>query len=153
MANYHNKPVEDIASEFGTDANRGLRQDEIQSRIGKYGKNTLVQKKQRSFISMFVAQFKSFLIILLIIAAVISGVMGVKTGEGLLDTYIIAGILLLNAFIGAYQEFKAQKSLESWSGTENQWWSMWKMLSRAIWWSWKSETSSLRTSGSPNHTT
>ena len=113
MANYHNKPVEDIASEFGTDANRGLRQDEIQSRIDKYGKNTLVQKKQRSFISMFVAQFKSFLIILLIIAAVISGVMGVKTGEGLLDTYIIAGILLLNAFIGAYQEFKAQKSLES----------------------------------------
>lgn len=113
MANYHNKPIEDIASEFGTDANRGLRQDEIQSRIGKYGKNTLVQKKQRSFISMFVAQFKSFLIILLIIAAVISGVMGVKTGEGLLDTYIIAGILLLNAFIGAYQEFKAQKSLES----------------------------------------
>ena len=111
MANYHNKPVEDIASEFGTDANRGLRQDEIQSRIDKYGKNTLVQKKQRSFISMFVAQFKSFLIILLIIAAVISGVMGVKTGEGLLDTYIIAGILLLNAFIGAYQEFKAQKSL------------------------------------------
>lgn len=113
MANYHNKPIEDIASEFGTDAKRGLRQDEIQSRIGKYGKNTLVQKKQRSFISMFVAQFKSFLIILLIIAAVISGVMGVKTGEGLLDTYIIAGILLLNAFIGAYQEFKAQKSLES----------------------------------------
>ena len=113
MANYHNKPVEDIASEFGTDANRGLRQDEIQSRIDKYGKNTLVQKKQRSFISMFVAQFKSFLIILLIIAAAISGVMGVKTGEGLLDTYIIAGILLLNAFIGAYQEFKAQKSLES----------------------------------------
>ena len=47
MANYHNKPIEDIASEFGTDANRGLRQDEIQSRIGKYGKNTLVQKKQR----------------------------------------------------------------------------------------------------------
>ena len=127
MANYHNKPVEDIASEFGTDANRGLRQDEIQSRIDKYGKNTLVQKKQRSFISMFVAQFKSFLIILLIIAAVISGVMGVKTGEGLLDTYIIAGILLLNAFIGAYQEFKAQKSLES--------------------------LKKMATSGSPNHTT
>ena len=113
MANYHNRPIEDVTSAFGTDANKGLDRDEIQSRLGKYGRNTLVQKKQRSFISMFIAQFKSFLIILLIIAAVISGVMGIRTGEGLLDTYIIIGILLLNAFIGAYQEFKAQKSLES----------------------------------------
>ena len=113
MANYHNRPIEDISSAFGTDTGKGLNPDEIQSRIEKYGRNTLVQKKQRSFLSMFIAQFKSFLIILLIIAAVISGVMGIKTGEGLLDTYIIIGILLLNAFIGAYQEFKAQKSLES----------------------------------------
>ena len=39
--------------------------------------------------------------------------MGVRTGEGLLDTYIIMGILLLNAFIGAYQEFQAQKSMDA----------------------------------------
>ena len=98
---------------MGTDPVHGLKTNEIGARQEKYGKNTLVQKKNRSFISMFFSQFKSFMIILLIIAAVISGIMGIKTGEGLLDTYIIMGILLLNAFIGAYQEFKAQKSLES----------------------------------------
>ena len=98
---------------MGTDPVHGLKTNEIGARLEKYGKNTLVQKKNRSFISMFFSQFKSFMIILLIIAAVISGIMGIKTGEGLLDTYIIMGILLLNAFIGAYQEFKAQKSLES----------------------------------------
>ena len=97
---------------MGTDPVHGLKTNEIGARLEKYGKNTLVQKKNRSFISMFFSQFKSFMIILLIIAAVISGIMGIKTGEGLLDTYIIMGILLLNAFIGAYQEFKAQKSLE-----------------------------------------
>ena len=113
MANFHNRPVGDIASEFGTDVHKGLKQDEIQSRIEKYGKNTLVQKKQKSFFSMFISQFKSFLIILLIIAAAISAVVGISEGEGLLDTYIIMGILILNAFIGAYQEYKAQKSLES----------------------------------------
>ena len=96
-----------------TDPVHGLKTNEIGARQEKYGKNTLVQKKNRSFISMFFSQFKSFMIILLIIAAIISGIMGIKTGEGLLDTYIIMGILLLNAFIGAYQEFKAQKSLES----------------------------------------
>lgn len=96
-----------------TDAGRGLDPDGIAARIEKYGKNTLVQKKGRPFIVMFLEQFKSFLIILLIIAAVISGVMGVRTGEGLLDTYIIMGILLLNAFIGAYQEYQAQKSMDA----------------------------------------
>ncbi len=113
MKEYYSRSIEEVAQEFGTDASRGLGRDEIGSRIGKYGKNTLVQKKKRPFIAMFLAQFKSFMIILLIIAAIISGIMGFQTKEGLLDTYIIMGILLLNAFIGAYQEFKAQKSLES----------------------------------------
>ena len=115
MKNYYNSTVEEVAKEFGTDAHKGLSKDEIASRTEKYGKNTLVQKKNRTFFVMFLSQFKSFMIILLIIAAIISGVMGmtVNKGEGLLDTYIIMGILLVNAFIGAYQEYKAQKSLES----------------------------------------
>ena len=115
MKNYYNSTVEEVAKEFGTDAHKGLSKDEIASRTEEYGKNTLVQKKNRTFFVMFLSQFKSFMIILLIIAAIISGVMGmtVHKGEGLLDTYIIMGILLVNAFIGAYQEYKAQKSLES----------------------------------------
>ena len=113
MTPFYNQSVEEVAQGLETDPSSGLKPEEIQKRIEKYGKNSLVQKKNRSFLAMFISQFKSFMIILLIIAAVISGVMGVKTGEGLLDTYIIMGILLLNAFIGAYQEMKAQKSLES----------------------------------------
>ena len=113
MEKFYSSPVEEVSREMGTDPVHGLKTNEIGARLEKYGKNTLVQKKNRSFISMFFSQFKSFMIILLIIAAIISGIMGIKTGEGLLDTYIIMGILLLNAFIGAYQEFKAQKSLES----------------------------------------
>ena len=113
MEQFYNRTAENVAKEMGTDRTRGLKKDEIAARLEKYGKNTLVQKKNKPFIVMFFEQFKSFMIILLIIAAIISGVMGIKTGEGLLDTYIIMGILLLNAFIGAYQELKAQKSLES----------------------------------------
>ena len=113
MTPFYNQSIEEVAQGLETDPVSGLKTEEIQKRIEKYGKNSLVQKKNRSFLAMFIAQFKSFMIILLIIAAVISGIMGVKTGEGLLDTYIIMGILLLNAFIGAYQELKAQKSLES----------------------------------------
>lgn len=113
MEQFYNKSIEDVAREMGSDPEKGLKSGEIASRIEKYGKNTLVQKKNKPFMLMFIEQFKSFMIILLIIAAAISGYMGLKTHEGLLDTYIIMGILLLNAIIGAYQEFKAQKSLES----------------------------------------
>lgn len=113
MSQFYNRSVSDVAKSFGTSGTDGLRKEEIPALLGKYGKNTLVQKKGKSFFVMFLSQFKSFMILLLIIAAVISGVMGVRTGEGLLDTYIIMGILLVNAFIGAFQEFRAQKSMES----------------------------------------
>jgi Ca2+-transporting ATPase len=53
------------------------------------------------------------MIIILLIAAVISGVVGVMEGEGLLDTYVILGILIVNAFVGAFQERKAETSLEA----------------------------------------
>ena len=73
MKQYYNHSIEEVSKEFQTDAERGLSPDGIAARIEKYGKNTLVQKKGRPFIVMFLEQFKSFLIILLIIAAVISG--------------------------------------------------------------------------------
>ncbi len=113
MKEFYSKTVEEVKQEFRTDTTSGLNSSEIESRLSEYGPNTLVQKKNTPFIVLFISQFKSFLILLLIIAAIISGVMGMKTGDGLLDTYIIAAILLINAFIGAYQEMQAQKSLES----------------------------------------
>ena len=62
---------------------------------------------------MLLEQFKSFMIIILLIAALISAIVGITEGEGLLDTFIILGILILNAFIGAYQEKKAENSLDA----------------------------------------
>lgn len=62
---------------------------------------------------MFFEEFKSFMIIILLIAAIVSGFIGIINGEGLLDTYIILGILILNALIGAIQEKKAESSLEA----------------------------------------
>src|SRR5690606_38300152 len=58
-------------------------------------------------------QFRSFMIIVLLVAAAVSGVVGVMEGEGLLDTYIIMGILIVNALIGAVQEKRAETSLEA----------------------------------------
>ncbi len=77
------------------------------------GITSLLQNGERALSIIFLEQFKSFMIIILLIAAAISGVVGVMEGEGLLDTYVILGILIVNAFVGAFQERKAETSLEA----------------------------------------
>lgn len=109
----YNQEVEDILAQFNVDVNAGLSAEEVEKRREKYGFNQLETKGQKTFLRMFIAQFKSFMILILLIAAAISGVVGVMEGEGMLDTFVILGILVLNAFVGAYQERKAESSLEA----------------------------------------
>lgn len=105
--------IESLVDQLNTSNETGLTSNEARQRLAEYGSNKLTTKKKKSFLMVFLAQFKSFMIIVLLIAAAISGVVGVMEGEGLLDTFIILGILILNAFIGAFQEKKAESSLEA----------------------------------------
>ena len=113
MIHFYNQSKEEISKSLSVDFKSGLSDEEITERVKIYGTNTLKTKKKKPFIIMFLEQFKSFMIIILIIAAIISGIVGVSQGEGLKDAYIIFIILLVNAFIGAYQEMKAQSSLDA----------------------------------------
>jgi Ca2+-transporting ATPase len=113
MIQFYNQEISEIISGLKTDKAAGLRTDEVKRRLVEYGYNQLASKRRKSFAVMFLEQFKSFMIIILLIAAVISGVVGIIEGEGLLDTYVILGILVLNAFVGAFQEQKAETSLEA----------------------------------------
>lgn len=113
MIKFYDREIGEIISQLRTDKTSGLRTDEVKRRLLEYGYNQLASKRRKSFVVMFLEQFKSFMIIILLIAAAISGVVGVMEGEGLLDTYVILGILVLNAFVGAFQEQKAETSLEA----------------------------------------
>jgi P-type Ca2+ transporter type 2C len=113
MMNFYNQEISEITENLKTSDISGLKTEEVKRRLGVYGFNQLDSKKKKSFLQVFFAQFKSFMIIILLIAAVISGVVGVMEGEGLLDTFVILGILILNAFVGAFQERKAETSLEA----------------------------------------
>lgn len=110
---YYTLSPEQVLTELKTDPKQGLSTIEAKKRLTQYGYNQLESKKGKSFIQKFFSQFKSFMIIILIIAAIISGVVGILENEGLFDTYVILGILILNALIGAYQEHRAESSLEA----------------------------------------
>ena len=110
---WFNKEVKDVEKELKTNFEKGLSDNQVQVNKQKYGENQLQEKKKEPLIKKFIAQFKDFSIIVLIIAAIVSGVVGVAQGEGFTDTIIILIVVLLNAVIGVAQESKAEKSLEA----------------------------------------
>ena len=110
---WFNKTVEEVEKELGTSLNNGLSSEKVQTQREKTGYNELQEKKKDSLFKKFMAQFKDFSIIVLIIAAIVSGIVGVAEGEGITDTVIILIVVLLNAVIGVVQESKAEKSLEA----------------------------------------
>ena len=110
---WFNKTVEEVEKELETNKENGLSSKKIEENRAKYGLNELKEKKKESLLQKFIDQFKDFSIIVLIIAAIVSGVVGVMQGEGFTDTIIILIVVLLNAVIGVAQESKAEKSLEA----------------------------------------
>lgn len=87
-------------------SNNGLSQLEAANRKAKYGLNELVTKKNKPAWVYFFDQFKDFMILILMIAAILSGIMG-----DMVDTIVILIIVLLNALLGFSQEYKAEKSM------------------------------------------
>ncbi|MFA7133125.1 MAG: HAD-IC family P-type ATPase, partial [Bacteroidales bacterium] len=113
MTNFYSKQSEEVLKEMNVSQDMGLSPNDVKIRREKYGLNRIDSQSKKSFILMFLKEFKSFMIIILLIAAIISGVIGIIEGEGLLDSYIILGILVVNALIGAIQQKKAETSLEA----------------------------------------
>ncbi len=113
VKNWFNKSIEETVHDLNTNLENGLDNDSYLKSLSKFGRNELKAKKKKSFFQKFAEQFKDFMIIVLIISAVISGVIGVIEGEGITDSIIILIVVAVNAIIGVLQENKAEKSLEA----------------------------------------
>ena len=111
--NWFNKEISEIEKELKTNIKDGLTEEDVKQKYEEYGMNELKQKKKKSLFVKFLEQFKDFMIIVLIVAAIISGAVGIAEGEGITDTIIILIVVVLNAIIGVIQESKAEKSLEA----------------------------------------
>jgi Ca2+-transporting ATPase len=102
----HTRSVADVAAALATDLQAGLSADEAARRLAHYGPNAIREEGRRGPLRLLLGQFTDFLILVLIGAAVISGLVG-----DLQDTLAIIGIIALNAVIGFVQEFRAERAI------------------------------------------
>ncbi len=105
--NWHAISVEETLKEVESKI-QGLSPENAQQRLAKYGPNELKETKQKSPLEIFLRQFADIMIVVLIAAAVISGLIG-----DIKDTIVIAVIIVLNAIIGFVQEYRAEKAIQS----------------------------------------
>jgi len=99
--NWHNLESTEVIAKTGSSAN-GLTSESVLLKLAEFGPNELQEKKKRPPWILFLNQFKDFMIVVLIAAAVIAGIAGDLT-----DTIIILVIVILNAFVGFVQEYRA----------------------------------------------
>jgi Ca2+-transporting ATPase len=104
---WHQKEINEVIEEL-TSSLQGLSHEEAERRLEKYGPNELKEKERKTPLMMFLDQFKDFMIIVLLCAAIVSGVIGEAS-----DTVAIMVIVFLNAIIGFIQEYRAEKAMEA----------------------------------------
>ena len=104
--------AETVISELSSDAN-GLTEKEAERRLAEHGKNKLAEGKKDSIIKQLLKQLADPMIIILLVAAAISGVLAVTQGESFADVIIILAVVIVNAVLGVYQENKAEKAIEA----------------------------------------
>jgi len=105
---WHVAPPEEIFEALNTDPVKGLSEQEAVQRLERYGPNQLMEQPRPSFWQRLLAQFQSFVIYILIFAAVLSAALG-----DWVETAAIAAIVILNAILGIIQEGKAEEALSA----------------------------------------
>ena len=103
---------EKVLQELKTDRN-GLSPAEAEKRLAENGKNRLEAAKGKSLVRRFFEQLADPMIIILLVAALISGVLAVLEDESFADVIIILAVVIINAVLGVYQESKAEKAIEA----------------------------------------
>jgi P-type Ca2+ transporter type 2C len=103
----YQQPIDQLLAQWRT-SSQGLASAAVSERRRQYGPNELVEKKKKSPLLMFLAQFKDVMILILIAAAVLAGFVG-----DLVDTIAIFVIVVINAVVGFIQEYRAEKAMEA----------------------------------------
>lgn len=105
---WHHHTVSQVCSALGTDTQTGLSSAQAKHHLEQYGPNELARKKGKGIFSMFLDQMKDYMVLILLVASIVSLVVGEIT-----DSLVIIGIVIVNACLGVFQEYRAGKALEA----------------------------------------
>ncbi|MEP9411980.1 MAG: HAD-IC family P-type ATPase [Candidatus Brocadia sp.] len=105
--NWYQLPIKEIMQKLGT-SEEGLADNEVSKRLQQYGSNKLVEEEKISRLKIFLHQFTSPLIYILLVAAVVTGIL-----KEYIDTSVIMAVVLLNAIIGYIQEYRAEQGVRA----------------------------------------
>jgi Ca2+-transporting ATPase len=105
---YHEMKETDVISALNTNTQQGLISEDVEKRREKFGWNELEEGEKQSALVLFLSQFKDFMVLVLLGATLISGLLGEY-----IDAIAIIAIVLINGFLGFFQERKAEKSLNA----------------------------------------
>lgn len=106
MTDWHRKTVADVIEQLGSDAARGLANDLVVSRQAEHGPNELVETGGRGPWRILWEQLSGAMVLMLIVAAVVSAILHEYT-----DSVVILAIVVLNAALGLFQDYRAEKAL------------------------------------------
>ncbi|MFT8412384.1 MAG: calcium-translocating P-type ATPase, PMCA-type [Schleiferilactobacillus perolens] len=108
QAKFYNQSIDDVRKALDTSVD-GLTPQDADQRFQEYGPNALAEAKRKSMLAKFIDQFKDFMIIVLLIAALVSGFVGKEWA----DAIIILAVVLINAVMGVIQESKAEEAIDA----------------------------------------
>jgi len=114
----YQQPVDDVVASFGTNARRGLTEDDARARLEQYGRNELAAEKPAPAWRRFLAQFQDVLVILLLIATAISAGLWLYERDAALpyEALAILAVVVLNATMGYVQESRAEAAVAALRG-------------------------------------
>ena len=111
---WYTKNIKEIEKELKTNIKTGLKDIDVKVRLDEFGENIIEEGKKESLLVKFIKQFKDFMIIILIIAALVSAIVSYLENSGdYFDSLIIIAIVLFNGIMGLIQETKAEKAIEA----------------------------------------
>lgn len=111
---YHSIDFVTAVKSLGTSINNGLDNTEAEKRLKTYGLNALKEKKRRSLFIRFLMQFRDFMVLVLIAAAIISTLAEIYSGgRDFTDSIVILVIVIFNGIIGTVQEYRADKAIDA----------------------------------------
>lgn len=104
---FYKQDIKNVLGSLDT-STEGISEKEAAARLNKHGLNEIIEKKKTSRLEMALSQFKSFLMLILLAAAIVSFLMG-----EIADSIIILVIVILSGALGFFQEYRAEKAIDA----------------------------------------